>query len=229
MEAAQALQKEIHNLCPIRDDKLVIKKWNELDYIMQRTAYLYKQISAIHVATRDALGRRIQQYRSCLSILDRPDITRDELLSIKPINSDIAPGVSLSAIPVMNADMIPDTQLYFVSETGEWGVRIMGQLITGQVGEIRQYGKKHIPCRLCKPHDKLSCPMWHKDEVPGWLESQWIHTNQPPSAKNKLMRHVGSRSSLRYDIARLPPGEPDIRRRQLAHDLLVYLAISTCH
>lgn len=191
---------------------------------MREQTRAYQQMRLYYNTTRQSLSERINRYRQCMAVLDRPDATAADIGRLRTGGREIAPGVTLRAVEVASADFVPDTPLYYIANTREWGVRIGGQLITGQIGEITQMGKKHIACRR-GTHDRKLCPMWHHGEPRAWHPSQFLYTESPPAPGNRIMRHVGSRSTLATDIDRLPPGEAAVRRRQLAHDLLVSLAL----
>lgn len=214
-------------MCPLKDRSDLLKKWSELDQMLNEAKFMYEQLRLIHQSVRKSVVQKLKRYHNCVTLLEKSDINVQDLRAMQLHPREVAPGIPLNALEVPTEEFIPDTPLYFIRSTGEWGVKILGEVISGTIGQMMPEGsKKHIEC--AKRHDQKSqaCSRWHPGEPRGWTPAHWMHTQQPLNAKNANMRHIGSRTTLRTDIAKATPNEIAVRKKQLAHDLLIQLAIS---
>lgn len=162
---------------------------------------------------------------------------------------EIVPHVHLNAITVNSPNDVPNIPLFWIRDSNVFALRIANHLIFGDIGEIYT---KHTPKQeitniaLCK-HGTLCedvyCKYWHPSlgkpqSHMNFLSSSWIYTSEPFQTRNKLMRHVGNRSTLDIDLRSLvnriltiPNSQhmcQDICARtmsQLMHDMLIYIIL----
>lgn len=224
LKRANDLQLQLIKLDPILDSEVLKQKWDELSKMADDAKFISDQLRLMCLSSKRHIVHRIKKIRSSVYIIEKEDTKLSDLQSLKIKDEEVAPGVRLQALEVPTVDFIPDTPLYRISSTGEWGIRVMGVPLIGQIGEISN-GKKHLICRA-RVHDIKSCPKHHAGDPPHWLPSMFMHCTQPLSTKNVNMRHVGNRSTLSTDIKRVQTAEIERRRAQLAHDLLIQLVLS---
>lgn len=153
--------------------------------------------------------------RTCnKSIMTKEEIKYLSDMEVNDNRTEVAPGITLPVIHVPDDSYIPNSHLYYNDATGKCGIKILGHLITGEIGEISE---KRTHCI----DSKLTYPLWQNAE--------WLYTRSPINKKNKRMRHLGSRSTLLKDIYVATKHEQIQRNKQLSHDLLVTLCVAKIH
>lgn len=222
---ARQIQSKITSLCPIRDADALEGLWDELSVAVRDAQAIARELKLIKMAVHDTVRDRVTKFRKTIQLIDHDSVSVSDIAKAKEMDREIAPGISLHAVEVPSEEFVPDSPLYYIRNTGEWGVRIGGTLVSGGIGEIKRGGRgndhSHIPCS-CNRH---GCPKWHiaAGRPRDWLQSHWIYTDRSLHSSNAQMRHFGSRRTLRGDILGARDSEIQTRAKQTAHDLLVYL------
>jgi len=156
----------------------------------------------------------------------------------------VAPGIYVRATDVDTPEDIPNTRLYWIKSTEQFGVQIGGVLVRGNIGNIfaRSFGNRVAVRECTRPDCDRSCNFFHdpakmgpgRGMIRNFTSSSWIYTDSMLSRKNLGMRHVGSRNTLLGDLQALKfntkkgQEEAELRRAQTAHDLLVLLCVHQC-
>jgi hypothetical protein len=116
-------------------------------------------------------------------------------------NIEISPGVNISAIQVKNVALIPETPIYYIEDTKEFGINIGGTIIRGNIIDIS-------PPRI-KPV---------VGQIPA---SSFLYI---PGGKGNV-RHIGNKKELFKEIIQSTPYEKNIRKLQTMNDILTCLSI----
>lgn len=166
----------------------------------------------------------------------------------------LVPGIKVNVNVVKTEDDIPNTPLYWIESLGQFGTRINGVLLRGNIGNIQT-----TPIRSCSKG--INCPFLRKGkyckyyhdirdvksvrevtEIPedtylmyskprNYLNVSWLYTKGLKTQKNKNMRFFGSRNTLKTDIQiESIENKTDwigLQRDQTFHDLLVSIAVDS--
>jgi hypothetical protein len=124
----------------------------------------------------------------------------------------VAPGVSIQAISVNSLKDIPSTPLYYVKHTQEFAVKINNVCVSGNIQQIQTANSA--------PHRSLYTS---NDTV--WKNSNFAYSQGPITNKNKYMRHIGNRDTLKFDVIASDASERSIRKKQTIHDMLICLCM----
>lgn len=213
LNQAKLLNNEINN--EINNDIIsAVTKFQDLDKIAQAAKALAKELELIKLSAQASVITNLKKMRADIEILEDPDATLEDIQKLQSQGNntvgEIAPGIILNTQIVPSSEFIPDTPLYYISDIGEYGIKVNGVLISGLI---------HNFADSTNGEDLLS-------RTSNWTPGNFIYTKQPLRGNNKYMRHIGSRDSLRTDISLATNYEKTLRGKQLAHDLLVQLAIS---
>lgn len=114
---------------------------------------------------------------------------------------EISPGVSIPATHVKNVALIPETPIYYIEDTKEFGININGTVIKGNLLDI------------CPPRMKPG-----KNQV---AASSYLYI---PGGKGNI-RHIGNKKELFKEIIQSTPFERNIRKLQTMNDILTCLSI----
>lgn len=240
MQKAIDIQNNILQIADSDQAHILIEEYKKLDQIYEQHQHQLEQIKLIHTTCKQLIHSKIKRFRTEMNIICNPaKITQDELkyLSSSALEDnmkEVAPGIKLPVVTVDHVDNIPDVSfLYHVKNTDTFGIKLLGQTLTGRIGNIvvpSNNNKKHIRCHKNHPpqfdHIK-NCPKYHPhlDEPFSWSNSSWLYTPHS-NKKNKTMRHIGSRDTLLIDIWKAEPSELKQRKQQFIHDLLIQACIS---
>jgi len=164
----------------------------------------------------------------------------DPVNCIESKTIEIAPNLNIRAQVVDSIEDVPNSALYWVKELECFAMQICGLLITGNLGEV--FTSKTPRDKICQVESckfgilckNQNCRYLHPrpGEVRNFINPSWLHANAPLCAKNKLMRHFGSRSTMSQDITQfiLQIGSKVmhenwlVRKSQLMHDILACVA-----
>lgn len=233
---AKTLQTEIARLLRNDDIKQIAEKYDQLDALYREMSGVVQEIKLIRQNCNTEIISRLRKIRCDVEILDNDAPTAAEIQQLQLRDHgtrEVAPGISLPVITVPTEDFIPDSQLYYIRSTDEFGVRINGTLIHGCVRDISQ-GQSSIKCRAGAACRVARCPWGHPSSVTDeggprtlqtWSPGTWIYTDRALKKENVHMRHIGNRGTLLPDIAAATRVELATRAQQTAHDLLVQLAV----
>jgi hypothetical protein len=154
--------------------------------------------------------KHIEQHRICVN----KSITPSAPIILEKSSKLVAPNLFISVLEVESSELVPSTPLCWIKDKNEFAIRIDGHLISGNIGEI--YTKKDI-----KDHQSL---YKKQDGILNFAASSWLYTNQPLTHNNRLMRHIGNRSTLYNDIRLYKHSNISYERlcAQLMHDILVF-------
>lgn len=189
--------------------------YDELDRIDARVQYVHAQIKLIRSTMHTHIATNISSTDRVLHALIAPGA------DIADNMHELAPGISLPAISVRYEELIPDTPLYYILDTREYAVRISNSVFKGHIGTIDN--EQRYPCRMRAAHDHTACR--HAHDAPTWSVANWLYTAQTLSARNKCMRHFGTRDTLACDIRQSTQSERSMRSAQTMHDVLVKLCM----
>lgn len=226
LHQAQTIQREIAANVDFKDLLSLKQKYVELEKLVALAKHVETQIRLIKLSSQTLIGSRIKSFRRQIDILldKTPQIDDIKYLQKDDGVQEIAPGICLPSIPVVSEEYIPDTPLYYIKSTGEYGIKVLGCPITGTIGDISNNTKKHIQCPKSKC-EKKSCEWHHEGEPLDWAPGNWMYCTKPTNRANQYMRHFGSRTTLRQDLSAASNRQKFIFGKQLAHDLLVRLCI----
>jgi len=116
-------------------------------------------------------------------------------------NFEVSPGIFISATQVKNIALIPETPIYYIEDTKEFGININGTIIKGNLLDV------------CPPRMK---PLQNQVAASSFL---YI-----PNGKGNV-RHIGNKKELFKEIIQGTPYEKDIRKIQTMSDILTCLSI----
>jgi hypothetical protein len=218
LNQAKVLNNYISNT--INSDILgAVEKFQELDKISQAAKALAKEIELIKLSAQASVITSLKKMRADIEILEDPEATLEDIQKLQSHHNnlvgEVAPGITLNAQIVPSSEFIPDMPLYYINNTGEYGIKVNGRLISGVIHNIVD------DFRNTTTENKKDL----LDPQSIWSPGNFIYTKQPLLGKNKYMRHIGSKDSLKTDIALATNYEKILRGKQLAHDLLIQLAI----
>jgi len=180
------------------------ESFTKLQNIQNLVKTLANEIELTKLASQANIINYLKRLRYDIQILESPLSTIED---IQRLSSDaksvygggeIASGITIISHVVPDESFIPDSTIYYISSTGEYALKVNGMLIKG----------------LIKPPDEK-----------GFKSGNWIYTKEPLNSKNKCMRHIGDPKNLSSEISNSTKKEKDLRCKQLAHDLLINLAI----
>lgn len=231
----QAIQEAADMSSKIQDllsqDRLIelSEEFTKLDFLYSQVKYTYEQIKLVKLNTQSTITDRLKRIHRDIEILESESPTLNEIQELQLKDKDmkmLAPGVAIVAQNVSDETFIPNVPVYYIKSTNEFGVRINGVLIKGNIGNISQT-KNDSRCIAC-PNPKCNienCKWLHPARQQWFSPGSWLYTREPVNGKNKYMRHIGNRDTLLTEINSSTRIERELRSRQCAHDLLVQLAI----
>lgn len=147
----------------------------------------------------------------------------------------ITPALALSATRVPSFKYVrQDGGLYYVENAGHFAVRLCGQLLHGNIGNI--YANARVPLKVkgCKFSTSCSkqdnCDYYHdpakfsgSKDVRNYVANSWLYSsgdNLRPGG-----RHFGSLNNLDTDITFMRDEDVNKFRSQTMHDLLCSLLL----
>jgi hypothetical protein len=159
---------------------------------------------------------------------------------------EVAPGVKLHNINVVyDESSIPNTQLYWLESSREFAVKIAGCVFRGHIGEIYPTTNKRSGTAkslfknvtYCKHGAKCQnilskCSFYHdpklleadeiKDQqIKNYTNGNWVYSDEPKNSQTDMMRHIGSRNRLMFDLKSTNGRDFDNWMRQTIHCILV--------
>jgi hypothetical protein len=162
----------------------------------------------------------------------------------RPISvTEFAPGIEAIGVTTVNTlDDIPDVRLFWVSSIHQFAIRICGLVIRGNIGEIYQTLRNNrnvrntIQCRHGKQcriigrcgyyHDPVDIPEdMRSGEIRNYTNGSWVYTSESLNEKNRMMRHIGNRSTLSTDMISIADSEVSMWNDQTIHCLLVSMVL----
>ncbi len=175
--------------------------------------------------------------------------------SVKPC--EVSPGVTMRVKTVKNINEVPNSKLYWVENIKQFAIRVNNILIRGNVGNTYttkiSHIKNTIKCKFGPECDEFisgsespNCTYYHdplelvKDNIEvnkpiirNYTNKSWLFTQTEINNKNKYMKHLGSRDSLKTDVYKLIKAnknivnnEIDMLINQSMHNLLILLVLS---
>lgn len=238
LEKAYLLQNNIINMNDIDDINDMYNLYHEIDLLYNEITQITEQIKIIRYNSKSHIMKRILQFKKEINLLLKPDLDETELKELKELESkdiefEVAPGIKLAAIKVVDECHIPNIPLYYLSNEKEFAFKISGVVIRGHIGNIQDHNKKYIKCQIEHPKDfdyVKRCPKWHPQmgEHIGWNPSCFkTILDEPIKNNNKYMRHIGNKDTLEQDILyKISNDEINMRKYQVMHDLLIQLCIN---
>lgn len=224
LHQAQKIQHDIAADVDFKNIATLRAKTIELEKLSALAKHVDQQIKLIKLTSQALIGARIKTFRRQIEVLLEKSPSIDDIKYLQSTDDikEVAPGFQLPSITVASEEFIPDTPLYYVKSTGEYGIKVLGCPITGTIGNIKKTTKKHIKC----PKDKCpkqGCAWHHPGEPLDWTPGNWLLCDKPTNIKNQYMRHFGSRDTLTVDLAAATNRQKFLFGKQLGHDLLVRL------
>lgn len=116
---------------------------------------------------------------------------------------EISPGINITATQVKNVALIPETPLYYMEDTKEFGININGTIIKGNLLDI--------------------CPPRMKPVANQIAASSYLYI---PGAKGNI-RHIGNKKELFKEIIQSTPFEKNVRKLQTISDIITCLSIDS--
>jgi hypothetical protein len=176
-----------------------------------------------------------------------PYPTPDEhsLLFDASMNSvEIVPGIKIAASTIEHEKEIPSIlNVFYIKNLRQFGIRINGHLISGNIGNLCQYNDKSTSycaygtkcknliqdkkCRYYHPYNdyRVLGIRYPSENIKNFTYGSWLYSKK----KDEYYRHIGNRATLLTDISNLKKVEfqREIQNReaQLMHDILVYLCL----
>ena len=136
------------------------------------------------------------------------------------------------AIAEKNIDSIVNTPIYFIKNTNEYALKINGNVIRGNIGNVYKHNdtkKKIHKCRKSNCDQKFfnrECNYFHKNDNRNYAYYSWNHINGNKMNSTKFdkenTRFLGSLDTLHTDLAYTDINEKELRNSQLMHDILIY-------
>ena len=157
---------------------------------------------------------------------------------------------------VDNMNDIPNTQIYWINDIKQFGIRINNTIIRGNLGNINKLVEKNslssintklIECSFGSKCEKLKndeCKFYHDPNdlikinkkihhpiIRNFSTSSWMY-DAYNNRKNKQMRHIGSKETLILDINKLKNNKRNFEietnkiRNQCMHDILTLIVIN---
>ena len=217
----------------VADVKFLKDEFLRIEALYEKARYVTEQLKLIKTNAKTTAYTKLKTFREQANILAAEDVKDEDIELLDSLEQTytqrVAPNIRLPAITVATEDFVPDSQLYYIKSTNKFAVRILGQILSGNVGTVEntRRSSKIFKCQRVEC-DKM-CGRKHPGDHPRWLNNNWMYSNQPIDRKNKNMRHIGSRTSLYEDIFTASKTEIDMRYEQLMHDLLITLCIIKIH
>lgn len=197
MEKIITLRDEINKLDITKDATEIVRKLAEIKELSNDANRIADFISSTYYSIKLELSKKIHE-------------VRNELDGIEVINDrhrEVAPGITLPVIAVPTVDNVPDIPLYYSLDTQEFVIKVLGTVISGNVG------------RLISTKNKSG-------SIPEFKVQNWIYSPVPYGPKNREMRHVGHRDTLLQDLKFESRRMIKLRNKMLMHDLLITLSAS---
>jgi hypothetical protein len=225
IQTAKLLQRDLVDA--IEHDELVKfgDRYDEMETLYKTVAHAAQEIRLIIRGSHQLISNRLKKIRADIEILEKPSADAVDIAELE-LNDrsvrEVAPGISMRTISVPSEEFIPDAFLYYIRNTDEYGIKIQGCVIKGVIRDIAAT-RRAVPCPRRECADS-KCTWGHVGTI-AFSPSNFLYTREPLQQKNLHMRHVGSRDTLRFDIANATRAELAARNAQTMHDLLVQLAI----
>lgn len=197
----------------------VPEKLNRLKNIEKELKIALAQVQTIVKSTEQHIKTEVKKYQNELDLVMVDRRLKDKEQKIIRRNckmTTVAPGITLPIIKITSPRLVPNYPLYYDESTNKFCIRVLGKLISGNVGNI-----VHKNAVITKNQT------W-----PTWKNSQWLHVTAPTTKHHKIkhMRTTGvNRNSLKNDILNINENEIKTRSDQLMHDFLIFLCISKIH
>jgi len=171
---------------------------------------------------------------------------------------EVSPGITMRVKTVKTINEVPSSKLYWVENIKQFAIRINNIVIRGNVGNTYTSKisnvKNVVKCRFGSECDELftprtdhpKCTYYHdpleliKDNIKinepiirNYTNKSWLFTHTEINNKNKNMKHLGNRNSLKTDVYKLikadkhiVDNEVDMLINQSMHNLLILLVLS---
>lgn len=186
---------------------------------------------------------------SSIDVRQVPDYKKD-IISLNDVSIPVFKEIKCSVVD--EPTDVPNAKLYYIKEFKQYGIRINGHLLHGDIGIIGN--KEYLMCKHGNGcHIVLEgriCPRYHNVRDLVKLRSQlsqenyqkiidhyripYFHrtsfqtaTKRDGKIKHQIkQRQIGNRSTLYYDLERECDFDIDYRPLQLAHDMLIWLILT---
>lgn len=161
---------------------------------------------------------------------DRKHVTSEKdwkkIISSKKKQFPVAPGLNIWSNTVKNVAELPDTSIFHIQDTNQFGFCINGIVLKGNIGNILTSGIPRRRIKECYCNDP-GCQKYHPDkhEIRNFTADSFTFTVDKMSKHNINMRFIGSRNTLLGDIHKHGHRNLQLFRDQVMHDVLVLLAI----
>lgn len=202
--------------------------------ISHRMAFIYNSIKRKNNAFARRLAEPMETYPS-------PNDWRFITKKCDGSNAMVAPGINVNVAVVGSADDIPNTPLYWVKDTKQFGFHINGVLFLGNVGNVysKSFSARSKVTDCTKKKCDKACRYYHnpathpkKDPIRNFMSRSWLYTDDMASQKNKGMRHIGNRNTMASDLyaMKLVGGAAEIEMitAQAVHDVLTIMCANQC-
>lgn len=252
----------LKTLSPI-SDKEIFDDIQKVALMIKKTQAVTKKLVNIYNYCNNSFRKKIKYFKKEQDYIDPYPKNTDWLhIHKKNINKEnseeVVPGIPIRVEKVETIENIPHMPLYWVKTLNQFAFNLNGVVFRGNIGNIYfdriNQEKKHnvYNCsfrvknknicnhtvnKKCKYyHDPLTSKSIHSNPecIRNFINSSFLYTNQPKTFKNKYMRHIGNRKTLKEDLEIMQlhnsrgtyKEEIDIRQAQSIHDVLIILAMN---
>lgn len=206
---ARALNSQILNQCiPANDILAMVDTVAQLESLNARVRTLACEVENLTKNSKFLVDQYLEKIRMVIKVLEtnKPNLhdltilqtpSRDLVLQNEQVGN-LAPGITIPAVVVLEPDHVPDTQLYWIKNLGCYAYKINGVLIKGTIKRWKNSSWLYTPDN----YTLRNANMRHFGGNPEDLKLDIEKTN----IEN--------------------PGEFATRREQLMHDILCNLAVA---
>lgn len=262
-------EKFTHNFM-FEDLKTMNSMYKDLNTLNKAVYTAHRKVSDIYKLSCKLFAEKISNFRNTLSIIGRVNAPDSDQDTFKPVLSDkfmkqlitpdqkyefVSPGIKIPITIIDDDDELPNCNIYFIKKFAQFAIKINGQVLRGNIGQIFTNKKSKHPsqkqyitkCKYgsqCHRINNNTCEYYHdvydynnytmntldhrikkKIHVRNFLMQDWIYSDEAYDKKNIRMKHIGSRNRLFTEIPIVPEIEIDRLKDMLIHDILVILAI----
>jgi hypothetical protein len=233
----------IHDFNIIRTDLDKVSSIEELSEYKKRILYLSNVYSKmaygmdiLNVVKNDNIilyNNKIMKL--CSNSICIPNIKSEFTpIIINPTNNDshsilvdtIPDYSNINILKVKNDIELPNTNIYYIEENAEYGIKINNNLITGNIMNIvSKANQTNInPCKVINCTN-VNCKYYHKYKLnKNFNHSKYYEYNTLDYKFRNLL--FESKSKLHTELHKLTKDYKDYRKHKLMHEILLFQIIS---
>ncbi len=236
------INKGIYNDSSIDDINNSYNKLKKYDVELKKINKTINTILTIQnnikIVFTNIVLKRSSKFKTTKSV-KKEDIKTQEYVSYNNLtNNENYKNLEYMKCPVItisnnNLEGMMNTPIYYIEETKEYAIKINGNVIRGNIGNVLSPKDKMTKTHKCNKTNcgekfyTKECKYIHNNhDTKNYPYYSWSHIkkNKLSSTKYDLenSRFVSSGNTLSEDLGYTSNYEKDLRNKQLMHDILLY-------